>query len=176
VALLNQQRRHDRIHRSGQSQARRLSLHHRIGSDHSGSALTTLQSRSNKGCSGNYRGYGPTLWAHQRCRRLSRCPKGQIRRPALAGSQHATRRPMPQSILQTILEENPDSESQGSMETVAETTNEQLPFPPFRGGAIFNISVDSPHGKGKSRRTAPPASTGTSTMRNTSKRGYPCDG
>jgi len=46
--------------------------------------------------------------------------------------------------LQTILEENPDSESQGSMETIAETTTELLPLPPFRGGAIFNVSVDSP--------------------------------
>ena len=50
----------------------------------------------------------------------------------------------PGASLQTILEENPDSESQGSTETVAETTAEQLPLPPFRGGAIFNVSVDSP--------------------------------
>ena len=56
---------------------------------------------------------------------------------------------MPRSILQTILEENPDSESQGSTKTVAETTAEQLPFPPFRGGAIFNVSVDSPSWEGE---------------------------
>ena len=30
------------------------------------------------------------------------------------------------------------------METVAETTAIQPPFPPFRGGRIFNVSVDSP--------------------------------
>ena len=36
------------------------------------------------------------------------------------------------------------------METVAETTAEQPPFPPFRGGAIFNISVDSPPREGES--------------------------
>ena len=30
------------------------------------------------------------------------------------------------------------------METIAETTAEQLPLPPFRGGAIFNVSIDSP--------------------------------
>ena len=30
------------------------------------------------------------------------------------------------------------------METVAETATMQPPFPPFRGGAIFNVSVDSP--------------------------------
>ena len=30
------------------------------------------------------------------------------------------------------------------METVAETTAVQPPFPPFRGGGIFNVSVDSP--------------------------------
>ena len=46
--------------------------------------------------------------------------------------------------LQTILEENLDSESQGSMETLAKTFTEQLPLPPFQGGAIFNVSVDSP--------------------------------
>ena len=36
--------------------------------------------------------------------------------------------------LQTIPEENPDSESQGSTETLAETTTEQLPLPPFPWG------------------------------------------
>ena len=56
---------------------------------------------------------------------------------------------MPQSITQTILEENLDSESQGSMETVPKTTTEQPPFPPFRGGAIFNVSVDSPPREGE---------------------------
>ena len=30
------------------------------------------------------------------------------------------------------------------METVAETTAKQPPFPPFRGGAIFNVNVDRP--------------------------------
>ena len=55
---------------------------------------------------------------------------------------HVGRRP--EASLQTILEENPDSESQGSMETIAETTTTQPPFPPFRGGKIFNVSVDSP--------------------------------
>ena len=30
------------------------------------------------------------------------------------------------------------------METVAETTVEQPPFPPIRGGAIFNVSIDNP--------------------------------
>ena len=30
------------------------------------------------------------------------------------------------------------------METVAETTTMQPPFLPFHGGAIFNVSVDSP--------------------------------
>ena len=49
--------------------------------------------------------------------------------------------------LQTILEENPGSESQGSTKTLAETFSEQLLLPPFRGGAIFNI--DSPPRKGK---------------------------
>ena len=46
--------------------------------------------------------------------------------------------------LQTILEENLDSESQGSTETITETTVIQPPFPPFRGCRIFNVSVDSP--------------------------------
>ena len=50
----------------------------------------------------------------------------------------------PKASLHTILEKNPDSESQGSTETVAETTAVQPPFPPFRGGRIFNVSIDSP--------------------------------
>ena len=50
----------------------------------------------------------------------------------------------PKESLHTILEENPDSESQGSMETMAKTAAVQPPFPPFRGGGIFNVSVDSP--------------------------------
>ena len=37
----------------------------------------------------------------------------------------------PEASLHTILEENPDSESQGSIETVAETTAIQPPFLPF---------------------------------------------
>ena len=62
----------------------------------------------------------------------------------------------PRASLQTILEENLDSKSQGSMETVTKTTAEQLPFPPFRGGAIFNVSVDSPPREGETEedRTA----------------------
>ena len=55
----------------------------------------------------------------------------------------------PRASLQTILEENLDSKSQGSTETVAETTIEQLPLPPFCGGAIFNFSVDSPPREGE---------------------------
>ena len=35
------------------------------------------------------------------------------------------------------------------METLAETTTEQLPLSPFRGGGIFNISVDSPPQNGE---------------------------
>ena len=55
----------------------------------------------------------------------------------------------PGASLQTILEENPDSESQGSTETVAETTIELLPLPPFCGDAIFNVSVNSPPQNGE---------------------------
>ena len=50
----------------------------------------------------------------------------------------------PEASLQTIHEENPDSESQGSTKTIAEIAAVQPPFPPFRGGRIFNVSVDSP--------------------------------
>jgi hypothetical protein len=50
----------------------------------------------------------------------------------------------PEESLHTILEKNPDSESQGSMEIVAETATVQPPFPPFRGGGIFNVSINSP--------------------------------
>ena len=58
--------------------------------------------------------------------------------------------------LQTIPEENPDSKSQGSMETIAEMTIELLLPPLFRGGAIFNVSVDNPpwNGENKEERTA----------------------
>ena len=50
----------------------------------------------------------------------------------------------PKVSLHTILEESPDFESQGSTETIAETAAIQPPFPPFRGGRIFNVSIDSP--------------------------------
>ena len=50
----------------------------------------------------------------------------------------------PKESLHTILEENPNSESQGSTKTVTETAVVQPSFPPFRGGKIFNVSVDSP--------------------------------
>jgi len=68
--------------------------------------------------------------------------------------------------LQTILEENPDSESQGSTEPLAETFTKQPPLLPFRGGAIFNVSIDSPPGTVKQTRNALPIKTGTSTVRN----------
>ena len=51
--------------------------------------------------------------------------------------------------LQTILEENPDSESQGSTEPLAETFTKQPPPLLFRGGAIFNVSIDSPPQNGE---------------------------
>ena len=35
------------------------------------------------------------------------------------------------------------------METVAETTTELVPLPPFRSGAIFNVSVDNPPWNGE---------------------------
>jgi len=35
------------------------------------------------------------------------------------------------------------------METLAKTFTEQLLLPPFRGGVIFNVSVDSPPRNGK---------------------------
>ena len=62
----------------------------------------------------------------------------------------------PRASFQTILEENPDSESQGSTETVVETTTELLPLPPFCGGAIFNVNIDSPPWEGETEedRTA----------------------
>ena len=37
------------------------------------------------------------------------------------------------------------------METIAETTTTQPPFPPFRGGKIFNVSVDSPSWNGETK-------------------------
>ena len=55
----------------------------------------------------------------------------------------------PGTSLQTILEENPDSESKGSMEPLAETFTKQPPLLPFWGGAIFNVSIDSPPRNGE---------------------------
>ena len=55
----------------------------------------------------------------------------------------------PGASLQTIPEENTGSESQGSTETLTETFTEQLLLPPIRGGAIFNVSVDSPPWNGE---------------------------
>ena len=57
----------------------------------------------------------------------------------------------PETSLQTILEENPDFESHGSMETITKTTTELLPLPPFRGGVIFNISIDNPPQNGETK-------------------------
>ena len=53
--------------------------------------------------------------------------------------------------LQTILEENLGSESQGSTETLVETFTEQLLLPHFRGGTIFNVSIDSPPRNGETK-------------------------
>ena len=50
----------------------------------------------------------------------------------------------PRASLQTIPEENPGSESQGSTETLTETFTEQLLLPPFWGGTIFNVSINNP--------------------------------
>ena len=62
----------------------------------------------------------------------------------------------PRVPLQTIPEETLGSESQGSTETLAETFSEQFLLPPFRGGAIFNVSIDSPpwNGETKEERVA----------------------
>jgi hypothetical protein len=46
--------------------------------------------------------------------------------------------------LQTIPEQTLGSESQGSTETLAEIFSDQFLLPPFWGGAIFNVSIDSP--------------------------------
>ena len=62
---------------------------------------------------------------------------------------HVGRRP--EAPLQTILEENPDSESQGSTEIIAETTTTQPPFLPFHAGGIFNVSVDTPSRNGETK-------------------------
>ena len=51
--------------------------------------------------------------------------------------------------LQTILEETLGSKSQGSMETLIETFSKQFLLPPFRGGAIFNVNIDSPPQNGE---------------------------
>ena len=51
--------------------------------------------------------------------------------------------------LQTIPEETLGSESQGFTETLAETCFEQLLLPPYRGGAIFNVSINSPPQNGE---------------------------
>ena len=74
--------------------------------------------------------------------------------PPAVNMLHVGRRS--EASLQTIPEENPDSESQGSTETVAEMTTELLLPPPFRGGAIFNVSIDSPpwNGETKEERAA----------------------
>ena len=42
------------------------------------------------------------------------------------------------------------------METLAETFTEQLLLPPFRGAAIFNISVDSPPRNGETEEECIP--------------------
>ena len=49
----------------------------------------------------------------------------------------------PRASVQTIPEENPGSESLGSTKTLTETFTEKILLPPFWGGAIFNVSIDS---------------------------------
>ena len=74
--------------------------------------------------------------------------------PPAVNMLHAGRRS--KARLQTIQEESLDSESQGSTEITTEATTKLLFLPPFRGGAIFNISVDSParNGETEEERTA----------------------
>ena len=69
--------------------------------------------------------------------------------PPTVNMLHASRGPG--TSLQTILEENLDSESQGSTEPLAETFTEQPPLLPFRGGTIFNVSIDSPPSEQRNR-------------------------
>ena len=76
---------------------------------------------------------------------------------------HIGRRPG--ASLQTILEENPDSESQGSTETVAETTTELLPLPPSTAAQSSTSASTTPLGMAKPRRNALLTRTGTSTVR-----------
>ena len=40
------------------------------------------------------------------------------------------------------------------METLAETFSDQFLLPPFRGGAIFNVSIDSPPWNGETKERA----------------------
>jgi len=86
---------------------------------------------------------------------------------------HASRRPG--ASLQTILEENLDSESLGSTETLAETFTEQPPLPPFQGGTIFNVSIDSPLRTAKPMRNAPLARTRMSIARSAEQMSTPFD-
>jgi len=65
-----------------------------------------------------------------------------IQLPPAVNTLHLGRSPV--APLQTIPEETLGSESQGSTETLAETFSKQFLLPPFRGGAIFNVSIDSP--------------------------------
>ena len=62
--------------------------------------------------------------------------------PPVINMLHVSRRPG--VSLHTILQESLGFESQDSTETLAETSTEQFPLPPLRGGAIFNVNVDSP--------------------------------
>ena len=69
--------------------------------------------------------------------------------PPAVNMLHVSR--CPGASLQTILEENPDFESQGSTESLAKTFTEQPPLPPFWGGLIFNVSIDSPPSEWRNR-------------------------
>ena len=167
----SQQRRSDRIYRSGRTEAR----HRRIGSGHSDPAPTTLRSRSIGGCSGNSRGYGPALRRHRRPRRRpgQRRPSTRRpdRRPASAGRQHASRRP----TLKSASPNHPGGEPGLRVPGLYgdhHRGDHQATFSSLRSAAAQSSTSASTVllGTAKPRRNAPLARAGTSTVRGAEQR------
>ena len=92
-------------------------------------------------------GFSNTTAAYQHALRGRLADQITIQLPPVVNTLHLGW--SPGAHLQTIPEETPGSESQGSTETLAETFFDQFLLPPFRGGTIFNVSIDSPPRNGE---------------------------
>ena len=94
-------------------------------------------------------GFSNIAAAYQHALRGKLVDQIAVQLPPAVNTLHLGR--SPRAHLQTIPEETPGSESQGSTKTLAETFSDQFLLSPFWGGAIFNVSIDKPPQNGKTK-------------------------